>query len=52
MRLEAMAVKIPYVEGHPNRVDFEGVLTVVQSAPPQRKAAISETTTRFILLRG
>ena len=32
MRLEAMAVKIPHVEGHPNRVPFEGVLTVVNTA--------------------
>ncbi len=32
MRLEAMAVKIPHVDGHPNRVPFEGVLTVVNSA--------------------
>jgi len=32
MRLEAMAVKIPHVEGHPNRVPFEGVLTVVDAA--------------------
>jgi hypothetical protein len=32
MRLEAMAVKIPHVEGHPNRVSFEGVLTVVNTA--------------------
>jgi hypothetical protein len=32
MRLEAMAVTIPHVEGHPNRVPFEGVLTVVNSA--------------------
>jgi len=24
MRLEAMAVKIPHVDGHPNRVAFEG----------------------------
>lgn len=29
MRLEAMAVKFPHVEGHPNRVPFEGVLTIV-----------------------
>ena len=36
MRLEAMAVKIPHVEGHPNRVPFEGVLTVVNS--PSDKA--------------
>jgi hypothetical protein len=32
MRLEAMAVKFPHVEGHPNRVAFEGVLTVVNAA--------------------
>src|ERR1700756_483148 len=32
MRLEAMAVKFPHVEGHPNRVAFEGVLTVVDAA--------------------
>lgn len=27
-----MAVRIPRVEGHPNRVDFEGVLTLVDTA--------------------
>jgi hypothetical protein len=27
-----MAVRIPHVEGHPNRVPFEGVLTVVNAA--------------------
>ncbi|HUX45844.1 MAG TPA: hypothetical protein VMV57_13930 [Terracidiphilus sp.] len=32
MQLQAMAVKIPHVEGHPNRVSFEGVLTVVNAA--------------------
>jgi hypothetical protein len=32
MRLEAMAVKFPRVDGHPNRVPFEGVLTVVNVA--------------------
>ena len=32
MRLEAMAVRIPNVDGHPNRVGFEGVLTVVNTA--------------------
>ena len=32
MRLHAMAVTFPYVEGHPNRVPFEGVLTVVDVA--------------------
>jgi hypothetical protein len=32
MRLEAMAVRMPDVEGHPNRVPFEGTLTVVNRA--------------------
>jgi hypothetical protein len=31
MRLEAMAVNIPHVAGHPNRVPFKGTLTVVNS---------------------
>jgi len=38
MRLEAMAVKIPAVEGHPNRVPFEGVLTVVNTASDRAPA--------------
>ncbi len=32
MRLEAMALTMPRVAGHPNRVPFEGVLTVVDAA--------------------
>jgi hypothetical protein len=36
MQLEAMAVMIPHVDGHPNRVTFEGVLTVVNT--PSDKA--------------
>ncbi len=32
MRLEAMAIKIPACAGHPNRVGFEGVLTIVNTA--------------------
>jgi hypothetical protein len=32
MRLEAMTVSIPHVHGHPNRVPFDGVLTVVNAA--------------------
>jgi hypothetical protein len=32
MRLEAMAVTLPEVAGHPNRVPFEGVLTLVDEA--------------------
>ena len=38
MRLEAMAVKIPPVEGHPNRVPFEGVLTMVNTASDKAPA--------------
>ena len=32
MRLEAMAMTMPEVAGHPNRIPFEGVLTVVDEA--------------------
>lgn len=38
IELESMAVAMPEVEGHPNRVDFRGVLTVVD-APSQRAPA-------------
>jgi hypothetical protein len=38
MRLDAMAVRIPRVLGHPNRVDFEGVLTVVDAASDRAPA--------------
>ena len=38
MRLEAMAVSIPHVEGHPNRLPFEGVLTVVNTASDKAPA--------------
>ena len=38
MRLEAMAVEIPHVEGHPNRVPFEGVLTLVNAASDKAPA--------------
>ena len=38
MRLEAMAVKIPHVDDHPNRVPFEGVLTVVNAASDKAPA--------------
>ncbi len=31
MKLEAMAVTMPRVAGHPNRIPFEGVLTVVDA---------------------
>lgn len=32
MRLEAMAVSFPHIDAHPNRVAFEGVLTMVNTA--------------------
>lgn len=35
MRLDAMAVEFPVVHGHPNRIPFEGVLTLVD-APSDR----------------
>ncbi|HXS74557.1 MAG TPA: hypothetical protein VN753_00160 [Terracidiphilus sp.] len=38
MQLEAMAVSIPHVEGHPNRVPFEGVLTLVDSTSDRAPA--------------
>ena len=38
MHLEAMAVHIPPVHGHPNRVPFEGILTTVNS-PSDRAPA-------------
>jgi hypothetical protein len=36
--MEAMAVEIPHVERHPNRVPFEGVLTVVNAASDKAPA--------------
>jgi hypothetical protein len=38
MRLDAMAVRFPAVKGHPNRVDFEGVLTLVDAASDRAPA--------------
>ena len=49
MRLEAMAVKIPHVDGHPNRVAFEGVLTVVNA--PSDKAPAGARGHRVMLTR-
>ncbi len=49
MRLEAMAVKFPPVEGHPNRVPFEGVLTVVDVASD--KAPAGARGHRVMLMR-
>jgi hypothetical protein len=49
MQFEAMAVTIPHVEGHPNRVPFEGVLTIVNSASD--KAPAGARGHRVILTR-
>lgn len=49
MRLEAMAMKFPHVEGHPNRVAFEGVLTVVNA--PSDKAPSGARGHRVMLTR-
>jgi hypothetical protein len=38
MRVDAMAVRIPPVKGHPNRMDFEGVLTLVDVASDRAPA--------------
>lgn len=38
MRLDAMAVRFPRVSGHPNRVEFEGVLTLVDAASDRAPA--------------
>jgi hypothetical protein len=49
MRLEAMAVTIPQVDGHPNRVPFEGVLTMVNTASD--KAPAGARGHRVMLMR-
>jgi hypothetical protein len=49
MRLEAMAVQFPHVEGHPNRVSFEGVLAVVNA--PSDKAPAGARGHRVVLTR-
>jgi len=49
MRMEAMAVEIPHVDGHPNRVPFEGVLTVVNM--PSDKAPAGARGHRVLLTR-
>ena len=38
MRVDAMAVQIPKVLGHPNRMEFEGVLTLVDAASDRAPA--------------
>jgi hypothetical protein len=49
MQLEAMAVKFPHVEDHPNRVPFDGVLTVVNT--PSDKAPAGARGHRVVLTR-
>ena len=49
MRLEAMAITIPQVRDHPNRVPFEGVLTVVNT--PSDKAPSGARGHRVMLTR-
>ena len=49
MRLQAMAVEFPAVDGHPNRVPFEGVLTVVDA--PSDKAPSGARGHRVVLTR-
>jgi hypothetical protein len=49
MRLEAMALTIPHVHDHPNRVPFEGVLTVVNT--PSDKAPSGARGHKVMLTR-
>lgn len=49
MQLQAMAVHLPPVEGHPNRVPFEGVLTLVNT--PSDKAPTGSRGHRVLLTR-
>ena len=50
MRLEAMAVDFPAVHGHPNRLPFEGVLTLVDV--PSDKAPSGARGHRVVLTRA
>lgn len=50
MRLEAMAITMPDVAGHPNRIPFEGVLTVVDEASTRPPSGARGH--RVILTRG
>lgn len=50
MRLEAMAVEFPTVHGHPNRVPFTGVLTLVDE--PSDKAPNGARGHRVVLTRA
>src|SRR6201986_3351643 len=50
MRLEAMAGEFPLVHGHPNRLPFEGVLTLVDVASD--KAPSGARGHRVVLTRA
>ena len=50
MRLEALAVALPDVEDHPNRVPFEGVLTLVDE--PSNRPPSGARGHRVILTRA
>jgi len=47
MRLEAMAMQVPDVVGHPNRIPFEGVLTMVDE--PSTRAPSGAKGHRVVL---
>jgi len=49
MELESMAVEMPEVEGHPNRTEFRGVLTVVDM--PSQKPPAGSGGKRVILTK-
>jgi hypothetical protein len=49
IELESIAVKMPEVEGHPNRVDFRGVLTLVDV--PSQRAPSGSGGKRVVLTR-
>jgi len=50
MELHAMAVEFPVVHGHPNRLPFEGVLTLIDT--PSDKAPSGSRGHRVILTRA
>jgi hypothetical protein len=50
MRLEALAVALPEVAGHPNRVPFEGVLTLVDE--PSNRPPSGARGHRVVLTRA
>lgn len=49
MKLDAMAVEFPVVQGHPNRMPFEGVLTLVDT--PSDRAPSGSRGHRVVLTR-